>query len=86
VQTQTLPASVKTDTTNNKTTLTRQAISLFLDINQPDFGDTQANPKVFKIFSSHIFKSQFIADPQIAHLGLPRHTKPTLRKTKRAFF
>ena len=53
---QPLPASVKTDTTNNKTTLTRQTISLFLDTNRPDFSDTQADPKGFKNFPTAHFK------------------------------
>jgi hypothetical protein len=32
----------------------RQTISLFLDTNQPDLADTQADPKDLKIFPPHI--------------------------------
>lgn len=35
---------------HQKTTLTRQTISLFIDTNRPDFADTQADPNGFKNF------------------------------------
>jgi hypothetical protein len=40
---------------HQQTTLTRQTISLFLDTIQPDFSDTQADPKGFKKFSNRTF-------------------------------
>jgi PIN domain nuclease of toxin-antitoxin system len=40
---------------HQKTTLTRQTISLFLDTNRPDFSDTQADPKGFKNFCHRTF-------------------------------
>jgi hypothetical protein len=40
---------------HQKTTLTRQSISLFFDTNQPDFSDTQADPNGFKNFSLRTF-------------------------------
>jgi hypothetical protein len=40
---------------DQKTTLTRQTISLFLDTIRPDFPDTQTDPKGFKNFSHRTF-------------------------------
>ena len=45
----------------------------------------QVTEKKEKAKPSHFLKF-LLAHPQVAHLVLPRHTKPTLRKTKRATF
>lgn len=71
---------------HQKTTLTRPTISLFLETNRLDFVDTQADTNGFKNFSHRTKKLKFLCLPALAHLVLPQHTNPTLRKTKRANF
>ena len=46
--------------------------------------DPKANASVFLFFPTAHFLKTILASPQVAHLALPQHTKPTLRKAKRA--